>query len=49
VGQAAGAATSFPQTTDAPSRGALTTEFLASDVEPLAYLQVCVVWGWLCI
>ncbi|GBF97685.1 hypothetical protein Rsub_09743 [Raphidocelis subcapitata] len=30
---------SFPQTTNAPSRGALTTDFLASDVEPLAYLQ----------
>jgi hypothetical protein len=38
--QQAPGATAFPETTAAPSRGALTTDFLTSDVEPLAYLQV---------
>ena len=32
------ARSSFPQTTTAPSRGALTTDFLAGSAEPLAYL-----------
>jgi hypothetical protein len=31
---------SFPQTTNAPSRGALTTDFLAGDAAPLNYLEV---------
>jgi hypothetical protein len=30
----------FEQTTDAPSRGALTTDFLTGSMSPLEYLQV---------
>eukprot|EP00882_Tetradesmus_deserticola_P021371 GHRQ01023140.1.p1 GENE.GHRQ01023140.1~~GHRQ01023140.1.p1 ORF type:complete len:150 (+),score=50.10 GHRQ01023140.1:490-939(+) len=29
----------FPKTTDAPSRGALTTDFLTGSMSPLEYLQ----------
>jgi hypothetical protein len=32
-------AASFPQTTTAPSRGALTTDFLAGEAAPLEYLE----------
>jgi hypothetical protein len=34
------AANGFPQTTDAPSRGALTADFLAGGAAPLDYLRV---------
>ncbi|KAI8473054.1 MAG: NRDE protein-domain-containing protein [Monoraphidium minutum] len=38
-GNGGGGAPSFPQTTTAPSRGALTTDFLAGEMGPLEYLQ----------